>query len=85
MVNDSEVGEGNWTNFDNNVTGVFGDEDYFVPTWIIGVYVFFLSIGVCVNLGLALVLMCTKKNGNCYCVLLISYFVSSEEFLKKSL
>lgn len=59
-LNGSEVGRGNWSGFGGNVTGF---EDYFVPTWIIAVYVFFLSVGVCVNVGIALVLLCSRKNG----------------------
>lgn len=64
VLNNSEINEQyNWTKFDGNGTGGFNDE-YFVPTWIIAVYVFFLSIGVCANIGLALVLLCSRKNGN---------------------
>lgn len=60
-LNDSEVNWGNWSGFRGNATGV---EDYFVPTWIIAFYVFFLSVGVCFNVMIALVLLCSRKNGN---------------------
>lgn len=67
-LNDSDEiddGQGNWTKFGGNGTGIWGDgDDYSVPTWIIAVYVFFLSVGVCVNVGLALILLCCRKNGN---------------------
>lgn len=59
VLNGSAVGQENWTKFDGNG----GDGDYFVPTWIIAVYVFFLAVGVCVNVGLAFVLLCSRKNG----------------------
>lgn len=76
VLNDSEEvdGQGNWTKFGGNATGIWDfNQDYFVPTWIIAVYVFFLSVGVCVNVGLALILLCSRKNGN-NCFFLKTHF-----------
>lgn len=63
MLNVSDIEDSKFMKF-NGSDNVLGDSDYFVPIWIIVVYVFFLSVGVCVNVGLALVLLCSRKNGN---------------------